>query len=95
MNIDRERDQGGLDEAVKRIKFCLDQFEKAEGFRRGINWQSEVVPGCSVEEILGALVAAEQQLNWTGEVEIIAHGRSPRLQRLIDEGKVQDRGLVR
>jgi hypothetical protein len=27
MNIDRHEDQGGRSEAVRRLKFCLDQLE--------------------------------------------------------------------
>ena len=54
--------------ARERLKFVLDQLEKGE-FRRGIGWQSYIVPHCTVEELIGALVAAEQALQDSGDDE--------------------------
>ncbi len=68
MIIDRVRDQGGFDEAMKRITFCLDQLEKADGFKNKLDWQSDIVHHCTIEEILCALVSAEQELKKTLEV---------------------------
>lgn len=62
LNINRNVDQGGLDTAIKRIKFCLDQLEK-QGFSKDVNWETQITARLTVEEIVGALVSAEQQLH--------------------------------
>lgn len=62
MDIDRHVDQGGLHEAIKRVKFCLDQLEKAKDFSKGLDWDSEICHRLTVEEIIGALVVAGQVL---------------------------------
>ena len=62
MDFNRNVDQGGLSVAKQRVSFCLSQIEKAGGFSKGIKMETELVPKCTVEEIVGALVAAEQQL---------------------------------
>ena len=61
MEIDRNVKQGNT--ASKRIGFCLDQLEKANDFSKGISFDTEIVKNLSVEELIGALVSAEQQLN--------------------------------
>ncbi len=61
MNIDREVTQG--DTARERLKFCLDQLTKAKKFVKGVDWGFEIVKNLTIEEIIGALVSAEQQLN--------------------------------
>jgi hypothetical protein len=60
MDIDRERSQG--DTASERIAFCLNQLEKAKSFNKGISWNTEIVPRLTIEEVIGALVSAEQEL---------------------------------
>lgn len=60
MDIDRERSQG--DTALERISFCLDQLEKAKSFKNGISWNTDIVTSLTVEEMIGALVSAEQEL---------------------------------
>lgn len=62
MDIDRGKHQGGIGEALKRVSFCLDQLEKASAFKKGIDWQSEIATRLTVEELIGALIAAEQEL---------------------------------
>lgn len=62
MDINRDVDQGDLAEAKKRVKFCLDQLEKAERFSKKIDWYTEIVHHLTVEEMVGALVSAEQEL---------------------------------
>lgn len=62
MKIDREIHQGELDDAIKRVDFCLNQVEKAESFNEEIEWDTEIVTRLTVEEIIGALVIAEQKL---------------------------------
>ena len=63
MNIDR-KDFKIETSARERVKFCLDQLEKAEEFnyRRGVTWSLNIVPRLTVEEIIGALVSVEQEL---------------------------------
>jgi len=62
MSIDRDRYQGGLDVAQKRVKFCLDQLEKY-GFKKGMDWDSTIAHNLTLEEVVGALVAAEQEIS--------------------------------
>jgi len=61
MNIDRLR-PGHADDARSRVKYCLDQLETAEGLCKGLAWETRVVPFLVLEEMIGALVAAEQHL---------------------------------
>ena len=58
MGIDRKVNQGYT--AQKRVKFCLNQLEEAKNFKKGIDWQTDIVDGLTVEEMIGALVSAEQ-----------------------------------
>lgn len=69
MNIDRDEYQGGIDVAIERVSFCLDQLEKAESFKAKIDWNTEIVPRLTIEEIIGALVSAEQQLELEEELQ--------------------------
>ena len=62
MDIDRKVYQGGSEIARQRVGFCLDQLEK-QGFRKGFTWNTCLAQRLTVEEIVGALVAAEQALN--------------------------------
>ena len=48
-------------DALEKVQFCLKQLEKGE-FVKGIDWQSDIVPHCTIEEIIGALVAAEHEM---------------------------------
>jgi hypothetical protein len=63
LRIDRDKKQGDVYEAKHRISFCLDQFEKAEKFRGNLDWNSDIVQSCTIEEMLGALVSAEQVID--------------------------------
>ncbi len=65
LDIDRKIDQGDLDGAIHRVKFCLDHFEK-DGFKKNHSWQTTVTKRLTLEEVIGALVSAEQQLNYYG-----------------------------
>ncbi len=60
MIIDRHKEQGNV--AKERVAFCLDQLEKAGHFEHGLQWDSEIVTRLTIEEMIGALVAAEQAL---------------------------------
>ncbi len=62
MIIDRQKDQGGRFEAIRRIKFCLDQLEK-NGFKGKNNWSTEICKHLTLEEVVGALVSSEQAIN--------------------------------
>jgi hypothetical protein len=63
MDIDREVNQGDIEVALKRVSFCLDHFEKG-GFKDGVDWGTTVTGDdrLTLEEIIGALVSAEQIL---------------------------------
>ncbi len=69
MNIGRNEYQGGIDTAIERISFCLDQLEKAESFKEEIDWDTEIVPRLTIGEIIGTLIVAEQQLELEEELE--------------------------
>ena len=59
--MDRNVDQGGLPVAIDRVRFCLDQIGKY-GFSYGMGFETKVNSRLILEEIIGALVAAEQSL---------------------------------
>lgn len=61
MDIDRHVRQN-IPSAEERVKFCLDQLEKAHSFAKTIEWQTEICRRLTVEEIIGALVSTEQEL---------------------------------
>jgi hypothetical protein len=62
MIIDREKDQGGREVAKERVSFCLNQIEGSTHFAKGMSMRDEIVYKLTLEEIIGALVAAEQEL---------------------------------
>lgn len=62
MNVDRGVPQEG--NALEKIQFCLNQLEKAKNFRKGIGWETEVVRRLTIEELIGALVHAEIEMEW-------------------------------
>jgi len=47
-------------EREERIEYVLDTLQDADGFNDDITWQTEVVENLTVEELIGALVGAEQ-----------------------------------
>ena len=59
MRIDRHEYQGGKTVATKRVSYCLDQLEKF-GFKGKIGMRTLVSDHLTLEEVIGALVAAEQ-----------------------------------
>mgnify|MGYP001025653710 CR=1 FL=1 len=65
VKMDRNVYQGDTRKALRRIKFCLDTIE-GNSFANGIDWTTEITEGClsgvTIEELIGALVAAEQVL---------------------------------
>jgi hypothetical protein len=61
MEINRKKGQGGREIAAKRVKFCLDQLER-DGLARGFKLSTDIGPRLTIEELVGALVAAEQAL---------------------------------
>jgi hypothetical protein len=62
MDIDREVEQGNIEDATERVTYCLDQLEKADDFINRIYWDTEVVPNLTIEEMIGALISAEQEI---------------------------------
>lgn len=66
MDIDRKEQQGS-GTGRSRVKFCLDQLEKAEKFSKGIGYDTSITERLTLEEMIGALVSAEQEFE--GEVE--------------------------
>lgn len=68
MDIDRDKPQGDINEATRRVKFCLDQLEK-QGFARNIGWNTAITKRLTMEEMVGALVSAEQHLETKDKME--------------------------
>ena len=59
MNIDRNVNQG--DTAKERVKFCLNQLEKSDiSVSKFFQDNQHILPHLSMEEMVGALVSAEQ-----------------------------------
>lgn len=63
MDINRHVDYG--DVAVGRVRECLDKLESAEDFRKGIDIGTPVVDGLTIQDMILALVSAEQ--SWSCE----------------------------
>ncbi len=58
MEIDRkEKRNGGFGTALCRVGYCLDRFEESN-----VSLSGEIVKNLLVEEMVGALVSAEQVL---------------------------------
>lgn len=60
MDIDRNVPQGSPS-AIERVKFCLDKLEE-QGFIEGISWETQITERLTLEEMIGTLVSAEQEL---------------------------------
>ena len=67
MNIDRHEIQP-CGSAIKRVKFCLDQLEKYE-FLKEFDFETCITKRLTLEEMIGALVSAEQKLKEVEEAE--------------------------
>jgi hypothetical protein len=61
VDVDRHSDIG---DARMKVKFCLDELEKGN-FIGGVNFSTDIVEGLSLEELIGALVATENE--WSVE----------------------------
>lgn len=61
MNLDRNIYQGEINVARHRIKFVLDELEKLT-VEETILFGEHLGKRLTLEEVIGALVAAEQQL---------------------------------
>jgi hypothetical protein len=59
MEIRRDDRSLSTNNALKWITFCLTQLEKAQKFSGKLDWGTEIVKACTLEEIIGALVIAE------------------------------------
>ena len=60
MKIERHTDVGSVS-TEKMIDYCLSRLEEQDNFKDGVDWHTEVVDGLTVEELIGALVAAEHE----------------------------------
>jgi len=61
MNINRHVDYG--DVAAERVRECLDKLEAAKSFRTGIDIGTPVVNRLTIQDMIMALVSAEQALS--------------------------------
>ena len=79
--IDRKVYQGGREEAHKRVEFCLNMLGKYK-FAKGVDWDTLLCKSLSVEEVIGALVSAEQ---WMKEADELINTMDAELQGIDDE----------
>lgn len=54
--------------AIDKVQFCLRKMEEAQCWSRvdkhgRLDWTDELVPGCTLEEVVGALLHAEEELS--------------------------------
>jgi hypothetical protein len=61
LDIDRDENLIPDGDKEKWIQFCLDLLEK-EGFAEGIDWNTQITSRLTLEEIIGALIYAEQKI---------------------------------
>ena len=59
------------DDAPRWVTFCLDQLEKTETFSKGIGYDTVICNNLSLEEVIGALVAAELYIKGVEEFDRI------------------------
>ncbi len=62
MDIERHSLGDDARSALHKVSFCLDQLERG-GFREGMKRSTEIAPRLTLEEIVGALVNAEDELS--------------------------------
>jgi hypothetical protein len=61
MDINRDYEDGRT-QAPGRIEYVLDTLEDSNGFSDGIGWQTEIVDGLTLEELIGSVVDAEKHI---------------------------------
>ena len=64
MDIARHSLGSDAGEALRKVSFCLDQLENGQ-FLRDLKWTDEIAPRLTLEELVGALVNAEDALTDT------------------------------
>ena len=61
---------GQKDKAAEWLEFCVRKLREAKHLSRGMSWGREIVPGCTVEELMGAILAGfEQVVSLQGELD--------------------------
>jgi hypothetical protein len=63
--------------AREKLRFCVDQLCQAEEFKADVGWGTEIVPGLTVEELIGAVLHAEHVLTEEIEEEIEEDSEKP------------------
>jgi hypothetical protein len=59
--VDLEGDYRSGKSAREKLAFCIEQLTKGD-FKKGIDWDTEVVPHLSIEEIVGAILQARYEI---------------------------------
>lgn len=59
MEICRNEQQTG--DLIQKINFCLNKLEK-EGFVESIDWDTQITPRLTMEELVGTLVHVSQEM---------------------------------
>lgn len=60
-NIDRA--------STKRLEYILSSLDEADELNGPLCWQTEIWDGCTIEELIGALIEAENLLGQGGSLE--------------------------
>jgi len=68
MNINRHVDY--VDVAAERVRECLDKLEAAKSFWKGVDLGTPVVPRLTIQDMILALVSAEQALSGEGSYDV-------------------------
>ena len=91
MDIDRKKEQNeGIRGALHRLNFCLSRFEESNA---GLNktFEKRPIKDCSIEEMVGAMVSAEQEmLKMIEEIRILEESEEELVQdiiKLVDKRK--------
>lgn len=78
MRINRDEP---LDDARGKIGYCLDKLENSKRFCFYFSWDSCVVPSLTLEEVIGTLIAAEQEFTLIDNNKAIEEARKERRTR--------------
>lgn len=51
-----------------RLQYVIDSLDRADDLNGDLTWQTKIWGGCTIEELLGGLIEAENVLEWNKEM---------------------------
>lgn len=66
LDLTDERKREIQRDSTDRLEFVLESLNDADELSSDVDWQTELWSGCTVEEVLGALVEAEAEVEDDG-----------------------------